>query len=89
MNFLGIDVRTGGTRAVLVNQEGEPLSSSSVPHAPISMPQIGWAEQDPEEWWLAACEAIKQCLARLNIKPEEIDGIGLTGQMHRLVMLAE
>src|SRR5580698_7907842 len=85
--FLGIDVGTGGTRAVLVNTEGGVLFSASAEHAPIHSEPIGWAEQDPEDWWRAAREAIGAVLSDAKITPSEIKAIGLTGQMHGCVML--
>jgi len=87
MHLLGIDVGTGGTRAVLLNSGGRVISAATAEHAPMSSPQIGWAEQSPEDWWRAACLAIKQCLAKSSTAAEEISGIGLTGQMHGLVLL--
>jgi len=83
--FLGIDVGTGGTRAVLIDRAGKVVSSDSAEHAPISSPQIGWAEQDPEDWWRAAKEAIRG--AHLAIPGIAVEAIGLTGQMHGCVML--
>jgi xylulokinase len=53
----------------------------------MSSPQIGWAEQDPQDWWRAACRAIPQCLQKGRTGADEIRGIGLTGQMHGLVLL--
>ena len=52
--FLGIDVGTGGTRAVLVDREGRVVASAASEHAPVHSEQIGWAEQQPEDWWRAA-----------------------------------
>jgi xylulokinase len=87
MNFLGIDVGTGGTRAVLIDSRGRVISSATAEHAPMSSPHIGWAEQSPEDWWRAACEAIKNCLAKSATALSEVSAIGLTGQMHGLVLL--
>ena len=56
--FLGVDVGTGGTRAVLIDREGKVLASFACEHAAIHSEHIGWAEQDPEDWWRAAKEAI-------------------------------
>jgi len=89
MKFLGIDVGTGGTRAVLLNEQGRVVNSATAEHAPMSSPQIGWAEQSPDDWWRAACQAIKECLAKSGTSAAEVSGIGLTGQMHGLVMLDE
>jgi xylulokinase len=85
--FLGIDVGTGGTRAVLIGREGRVLASSASDHAPIHSAHIGWAEQDPHDWWRAAREAIAGVMAIASIAGSEIEAIGLTGQMHGCVML--
>ncbi|HZW50506.1 MAG TPA: xylulokinase [Rudaea sp.] len=84
---LGIDVGTGGTRAVLLDETGKVVASATSEHAPISAPQIGWAEQDPRDWWRATCAAIQECLQLAHASPEEIAGVGLTGQMHGMVLL--
>lgn len=89
MKLLGIDVGTGGTRAVLVDEHGRVIIAATAEHAPMSSPRIGWAEQDPEDWWNAACLAIKVCLERSGTTAQEIAAIGLTGQMHGLVLLDE
>lgn len=85
--LLGIDIGTGGTRAVLVDSQGRVLASAMAEHAPMSSPKIGWAEQHPDDWWQAACRAIRECLAKAGSSPGEITAIGLTGQMHGLVLL--
>jgi xylulokinase len=87
MALLGIDVGTGGTRAVLLDSRGQVTSSATVEHTLMSSPQIGWAEQSPEDWWRAACQAIRECLARSSTPAAEVSAIGLTGQMHGLVLL--
>src|ERR1700751_2216527 len=89
MWFLGMDVGTGGTRAVVVDADGKLISGASSEHAPVRTPHPGWAEQDPEDWWRAAQEAIKQALAAAPEPHQPIAGIGLTGQMHGAVMLDE
>ena len=50
MNFLGIDVGTGGTRAVAIDERGQVLAAASAEHAHFRSPQPGWAEQDPRDW---------------------------------------
>ncbi|HLH36515.1 MAG TPA: xylulokinase [Alloacidobacterium sp.] len=87
MTYLGIDIGTGGTRAVLVDNSGQVLASGMSEHAPIRSPQPGWAEQDPEDWWRAAQEAIRAALAASGLKASDIAAVGLTGQMHGAVML--
>jgi xylulokinase len=87
MSVLGIDVGTGGTRAVLIDRGGRVISSATAEHAPMSSPQIGWAEQSPDDWWRAACQATKECLAKKPAPAQDLEAIGLTGQMHGLVLL--
>jgi xylulokinase len=85
--LLGIDVGTGGTRAVLIDRAGKVLGSFASEHAPIHSEHIGWAEQDPEDWWRAAREAIAGAMAATELTGAEIEAAGLTGQMHGCVML--
>jgi xylulokinase len=87
VNFLGMDVGTGGTRAVLINEQGQLVAAAASEHAPFRSPHPGWAEQDPEDWWRAAQAAIREVLATSSVAASEIGAIGLTGQMHGAVML--
>jgi xylulokinase len=87
MLLLGIDVGTGGSRAVLIDQSGRIVSSATVPHEPFASPEIGWAEQDPADWWRASSAAIRLVLSNDNVRAEEIAGVGLSGQMHGAVLL--
>lgn len=87
--FLGIDVGTGGTRAILIDRTGAVLASHSALHAPIHSEYVGWAEQDPNDWWRASQEAIQGVL-RLSAEAGQgtsVEAVGLTGQMHGCVML--
>ena len=83
--FLGMDVGTGGTRAVLVNEQGQLVASASCEHAPFRVEHPGWAEQDPEDWWRAAQVAIREVLAAMP--GARVDAMALTGQMHGAVIL--
>jgi xylulokinase len=85
--LLGIDVGTGGTRAILIDREGKLIASASSEHAAIRSEHIGWAEQQPEDWWRAAQEAVTGAIAASGATGSEIEAIGLTGQMHGCVML--
>lgn len=87
MKFLGIDVGTGGTRALLIDASGRVVASATAEHAPMASPHIGWAEQSPEDWWRAAQSAITACLKKAGISGDEVAAVGLTGQMHGLVLL--
>jgi xylulokinase len=85
--LLGIDVGTGGTRAVLVDEHGSVVASCTAEHVAFASPQTGWAEQDPHDWWRATCEAIKQVMATSKTDPSEIAAVGFSGQMHGAVLL--
>lgn len=87
--FLGLDVGTGGTRAVLIDKTGRLVASASAEHENFRSPQPGWAEQDPQDWWRAAQQAIVEALAlaRQTDPEAQVEAIGLTGQMHGAVML--
>ena len=89
MWFLGMDVGTGGTRAVIVDAAGKLVGTASANHAPFRADHPGWAEQDPEDWWRAAQEAIRGAIASTPEPKEPITAIALTGQMHGAVMLDE
>jgi xylulokinase len=89
MNLLGIDVGTGGTRALIIDQRGGPIASATEEHAPFASPKIGWAEQDPEDWWRACSLAVRKALAKGSLRAEDIACVGFSGQMHGAVMLDE
>lgn len=85
--LLGIDVGTGGTRALLIDEEGRVLASATSSHQPFASPKTGWAEQDPQDWWRACCEAVRQLLATSKIPVSGIACVGFSGQMHGAVLL--
>src|SRR5579885_3401893 len=89
MKFLGIDVGTGGSRAVLIDESGGLVASATVEHEPFASPQTGWAEQDPRDWWRAAAEAGRAALARSGVGADEVACAGFSGQMHGSVLLDE
>src|SRR5262252_8515986 len=89
MYVLGIDVGTGGTRALIMDELGHVFASATEEHEPFASPQIGWAEQRPEDWWRATGVAVRKALAEQLLKPEQISCVGLSGQMHGAVLLNE
>jgi xylulokinase len=89
MYFLGIDVGTGGTRALIVDEAGRVVASATEEHQPFASPQIGWAEQDPRDWWRACSLAVGKALAQSNLSNDQIACVGLSGQMHGAVLLDE
>ena len=86
-HVLGIDVGTGGTRAVVVRADGRIAGSATADHAPFASPQIGWAEQQPEDWWRAATLAVRGALEQGRLTGADVACAGFSGQMHGAVML--
>ncbi len=84
--LLGMDVGTTGTKTLLIDQDGR-LVASATEEYPMYTPHPQWAEQNPEDWWQAAVKSVRRVLSSSKIDPSEIAGIGLTGQMHGMVML--
>lgn len=84
--ILGVDIGTSGTKTVLFSEDGIPVSSATYEY-PLYTPQNGYAEQDPLDWWNAVVNGIKQVIGESGVVASEIKGIGLSGQMHGLVML--
>lgn len=84
--IIGIDLGTSGTKTVLFDQSGSAVASATEEY-PLYQPQNGWAEQDPNHWWRAAAHTLKQVLAASHVDPKDVKGVGLSGQMHGLVML--
>src|ERR1700687_6082273 len=87
MKLLGIDVGTGGSRAVVIDTAGHVVGSATIEHVPFASPQTGWAEQDPRDWWRATTEAVRAVVSSGNVRADEIGCIGVTGQMHGAVLL--
>jgi xylulokinase len=87
--LLGIDVGTGGTRALILDEKGRVISSATEDHRAFVSPQIGWAEQDPCDWWRACGVAVRNALAQAKLRGDQISCVGLSGQMHGAVLLDE
>lgn len=84
--LLGIDIGTTGSKAVLIDPKGNIIAHSTKEY-PIYIPRPNWSEQNPEDWWKATIKSIREVLSKSYINPKNIAGIGLTGQMHGLVLL--
>jgi xylulokinase len=84
--LLGIDLSTTGAKALLIDSDGRVVSSATTPLS-LSTPFPLWSEQDPSEWWTATTNSISQALASANTSGDDVAAIGLTGQMHGLVLL--
>ncbi len=80
--LVGLDVGTTSVKAIAISSNGEVLARAEEAHE-LSLPRTGWAEQDPEDWWRGAERALDQLAGLPTV------GIGLSGQMHGLVLLDE
>jgi xylulokinase len=85
-HFIGIDVSTTASKALVIDETGNVIASQSYPHN-LSTPRPLWSEQDPENWWEATSRALRDVVAKVGA--DNIAAIGLTGQMHGLTSLDE
>lgn len=83
---IGVDCGTSGTKTVLFDERGSVIASKTVEY-PMYQPQNGYAEQDPADWGNAMIQTIQAVMAMSGIQKEDVKGIGISGQMHGLVML--
>ncbi len=86
--LLGIDIGTSGTKTLICDHNGQVLATAVAEHG-ISSPQPGWSEQNPLEWWDATQKATKAVVKKAKIKGDQVTAIGLSGQMHGSVFLAD
>lgn len=84
--LLGIDIATTSVKAILIDVEGNVVAVE-IEGYPLFIPKQNWSEQLPFDWWIATKVAIAKVLSISKISPGQIRGIGLTGQMHSLVLL--
>ena len=84
--YLGIDIGTTSCKAVALDASGAVVATATRTY-PLSTPQLGWSEQDPEDWWTAADSCAREVTSRLPRLGLEVAGVGLSGQMHGLVAL--
>ncbi|MCK8491489.1 MULTISPECIES: xylulokinase [Spirosoma] len=90
MYFIGFDLGSSSVKASLVNAEsGTAVASAFFPQTEMAIeaPQPGFAEQQPENWWINACLASKSVLQKANVRPEDVKAIGISYQMHGLVVV--
>ncbi len=83
--YLGIDIGTSGTKALIMDARARVLGTGTGDHS-VQAPKPGWSEQDPQEWWAATIKATRSAIRKSKINPKKIAGIGLSGQMHGLVI---
>ncbi len=84
--LMGIDIGTQSTRAALLDLEGRVIASASTPQE-MQTPRPGWAQQDPQVWWDSTISNIQRAIQQSEVKPEQILGIGVSGQMHGCVSI--
>jgi len=84
--LLGLDLGTTGAKAVVIDETGRVVSRATEEY-PLIVPRPGWSEQDAGGWWKASAKVVQTAVASAKIDPGDIGGIGLTGQMHGLVLL--
>ena len=84
--FLGIDVSTTGAKALLIDEKGAVAASATTPLT-LQTPKPLWSEQDPHEWWTGTAASIRKALADAGATGGDVAAVGLTGQMHGLVLL--
>jgi xylulokinase len=87
IKFLGIDVGTSGTRALIIDEHGRVVASGTAGHESFASPQLGWAEQSPQDWWRACQVAVRFALEASGARGDEIACVGFSGQMHGAVLL--
>jgi xylulokinase len=90
MYYLGLDIGSSSVKVALVNAEtGKSLGVVQEPETEMSMLALknGWAEQNPEDWWKHVCAGIIRIKKEYNVADSEITGIGISYQMHGLVLL--
>ena len=86
--LIGVDLGTSATKTILIDENGTIIASASCAY-PMYQPENGWAEQNPQDWKNAALSTIKEVMKNSGVDAEKVVGIGLSGQMHGLVMLDE
>lgn len=84
--LMGLDISTTGAKALIIDETGSVIAVANTPQ-PISQPQPLWSEQNPADWWDGIVNSIRAALAESGLSGDDISAIGLTGQMHGLVLL--
>lgn len=84
--LVGIDIGTSSLKTIIMDRSGRIISSAAKEYN-FDVPMTGYAEQDPKVWWNALVSTVREVLQKSNVKPDEIRGIGFSGQMHGMVPL--
>jgi xylulokinase len=86
MAYLGIDIGTSGTKTLAVKPDGTILASATEEY-PCYSPKPLWSEQNPDDWKNAVVKTVRKAVEKAELKPSDVKGIGLSGQMHGSVFL--
>ncbi len=84
--LLGIDIGTSGTKTLAMEADGTILADALQTY-PCHVPKPLWSEQDPDDWWQATIKSVRKVMKKAKLKPADVKGIGLSGQMHGSVFL--
>ncbi|MDO5517393.1 MAG: xylulokinase [Clostridium sp.] len=84
--LLGLDIGTSGTKTALFDEDGKTIAAITFGYD-LFQPKAGYAEQNPEDWWDACVKGIRAVIDKSSVQASYIKGIGLSGQMHGLVLL--
>ena len=87
MYLLGIDIGTSSVKTLVLEAERGTVISRAAQEYPVYQPELGYAEQNPADWWAAVTATVRAAIAQASIQPDSIAGIGLSGQMHGTVCL--
>ncbi|GAG32791.1 unnamed protein product, partial [marine sediment metagenome] len=83
--YLGIDVGTSGTKSLVMDARGRVLATATAEHG-VSAPKPGWSEQRPDDWWRSTARSVRAAVRKAKAPGKQIAGVGLSGQMHGLVI---
>ncbi|MCL2744906.1 MAG: xylulokinase [Planctomycetaceae bacterium] len=86
MVYIGIDIGTSGTKTLAVKPDGTILATA-IEEYPCYSPKPLWSEQNPDDWWNATVKTVRKTVEKAGLKPSDVKGIGLSGQMHGSVFL--
>ena len=84
--LLGIDLGTQSVKSLVLDAAGKTRAVAQAEY-PILTPKVGWAEQDPGDWWRATCQTVREAIGKAGIRETDIAGVGLAGQMHGTVCI--
>ncbi len=83
--LMGIDIGTSSVKTAIIDTDSAQIAASARQEYPLQTPQVGYAEQDPDDWWQATISTVRQAIQTIDVSA--ICGIGLSGQMHGTVCL--